>query len=244
MAVRSWAGSGWLFLALTACVATGCSAEGEVGGEVQDDRGVEGIDRPAERPTHVPGRFVNPPAEVPPTAVNAYAHLDPLHVVPKVLLDRAVSFFDANQSEITNRNVLTVVDFKRHSGQKRFFVIDMKSGVVRAHVVAHGKMSDPDASGFATSFSNVPESNKSSIGFAITGETYVGAHGRSLRLEGLSPTNSNMFDRAIVVHSADYVVEGQSKQGRSLGCFVLDDAVKDDIIDLIRGGSLIYADLS
>ena len=39
----------------------------------------------------------------------------------------------------------------------------------------------------ATSFSNLPESNQSSIGLYQTGQTYTGKHGRSLRLLGLEP---------------------------------------------------------
>jgi hypothetical protein len=105
-------------------------------------------------------------------------------------------------------------------------------------------MSDPNHTGYATTFSNVSGSNMSSLGFAITGAVYYGAHGRSLRLEGLSSTNSNMFDRAIVVHRADYVSEDFAKQGRSLGCFVFDPDFTDEIIDKIEGGSLLYAEQS
>ncbi len=196
------------------------------------------------------GTFVDPgdPATPPtgPSTKDPYAHLDPTHIVPTKLLGRAVAFFDANKSIITNKDFVTVVDFSPHSGKKRLFVIDMKSGVVKAHVVAHGKMSDPSYTGYtgyATSFSNVSGSNMSSIGFSVTGDTYFGSHGRSLRLQGLSPTNSNMLSRAIVIHGASYVVEGQAKQGRSLGCFVFDQNDKDDIIDMLEGGSLLYADL-
>ena len=47
--------------------------------------------------------------------------------------------------------------------------------------VAHGKKSGER---LATSFSDVEESNKSSIGFYITGETYEGSNGFSLMLHG------------------------------------------------------------
>ncbi len=249
-----------LVLALTALL-VGCSDAAEEPAEIasptaaaptrpvgpEDDATEEG-DRAAPPPAtsqYFPqGSFVDPgtpPANTP--APGPYAHLDPAHLVPKSLLARAVLFFDANKAQIKNLKFITVVDFTPHSGKKRFFVVDMKTGVVRAQVVAHGKMSDPNWTGYATTFGNVSGSNMSSLGFALTGDTYYGTHGRSLRLHGLSPTNSNMYSRAIVIHSATYVVEGQSKQGRSLGCFVLDEDVKDDIVDLIEGGSLLYADL-
>ena len=191
-------------------------------------------------------RFVDPgtpSTTTPPPATSPYAYVDPTHVVPKKLLDRAVAYYDANKTVIPNRDYLTVVDFSKHSGKQRFYVVDRKSGAVKSFVVAHGKMSDPSWTGYATSFSNVPGSNQSSVGFAVTADTYYGSHGRSLRLEGLSPTNSNMYTRAIVIHGASYVVEGAAKQGRSLGCFALDETEKDDIIDMLEGGSLLYADL-
>jgi hypothetical protein len=45
----------------------------------------------------------------------------------------------------------------------------------------------------------------SSLGVYKTAETYNGKHGLSLRLDGLSPTNSKARERAVVVHGADYV---------------------------------------
>lgn len=189
------------------------------------------------------GDFVDPGDKVVPSVLAHYTHLDPTHLVAKKLLDHAVMFFEVNKTLIPNQSVMTIVDFTKHSGKQRFYVIDMKTGVVTPAVVAHGKMSDPDYTGYATKFSNVEGSNMSSLGFVLTGATYTGVHGRSLRLNGLSPTNSNMFDRAIVIHGASYVVEGQAKQGRSLGCFALDEDEKDAIIDRLKDGSLLYADL-
>jgi hypothetical protein len=188
------------------------------------------------------GKFTDPGMTPNPAVLSKYANLDPTHIVPKVLLDHAVMFFDLNKVNIPNKAYVTVVDFKPHSSKKRFFVVNMQTGAVRAYVVAHGQNSDPDWTGYATDFGNVPGSYKSSLGFVITGETYDGTHGRSLRLEGVSPTNSNMFDRAIVMHGASYVVEGATKQGRSNGCFALDMDEKDAIIDLLKDGTLLYAD--
>ena len=75
----------------------------------------------------------------------------------------------------------------------------------------------------------------------MTGETYDGKHGNSLRLDGVSPTNSNARARAVVMHGADYVSEGRSKQGRSWGCLALPSPDKDAVIAKLKGGSVIYA---
>jgi hypothetical protein len=80
----------------------------------------------------------------------------------------------------------------------------------------------------------------SSLGFYLTAETYNGEHGYSLRLDGLSSTNSNARERAIVIHAADYVAPGE-KIGRSWGCPAVEPRYHQQIIDELKEGALIYA---
>jgi len=224
--------------AITAACAPGCAASDEadddenitVEGEEGSASALTGSDYP------VPNLTADQKAEI----FGRY-DVDPNHIVPKTMLVDAVVFFDANKAKIKNKNYLTVVDFTKHSGKERFFVVNMQTGAVQPHVVAHGSGSDPGNTGFATRFSNVNNSNESSLGYYLTAETYNGKHGNSLRLDGLSPTNSNVRSRAVVIHGADYVSEGRSKQGRSWGCFALPQGDKDAIIAKLKGGSVIYA---
>jgi hypothetical protein len=170
-----------------------------------------------------------------------YTHVDPNKVIDRTKRETALLYYDVNKSKLQNDDVLVVVDFAKPSRDKRFFVIDVKSGSVQGHVVAHGSGSDPNNDGMLDKFSNVKNSNASSLGFYLTAETYNGKYGRSLRMDGLSDTNSNVRVRDVVVHGADYVKEGRSKQGRSWGCFALPMSAKDGIISKIAGGALIYA---
>jgi hypothetical protein len=171
-----------------------------------------------------------------------YAYVDPQHTVaPKLLRDTLV-YFSVNAARIPNKSHIAVVDFARPSGKQRFFLIDMASGQVAPHAVAHGAGSE-DGHGNSTSFSNINDSHQSSLGFVLTGETYSGVHGRSLRLDGLSKTNSIMRPRAIVIHSAAYVRDGACRQGTSFGCFALDVTVKDTVVDALKDGALLYAGL-
>jgi len=98
----------------------------------------------------------------------------------------------------------------------------------------------------ATSFSNQPESNRSSLGLYRTAETYVGKHGYSLRLDGLERgINDNARARAIVMHAADYVNERAAKAqgylGRSLGCPALRPEISRQLIDAVKDGGLLFA---
>lgn len=171
-----------------------------------------------------------------------YSHLDPDGLVPKNLLNEALNFYQQNQAKIKNSKLMGIIDFKVHNSKERFFLIDMDSGFVETYLTAHGKNSDPDFDGYATKFSNVDGSLMSSLGFYLTAESYYGSNGYSLRLDGLSSTNSNARARAIVIHGADYVSPG-GKIGRSFGCPALEERYHQDVIDRLKGGTLLFAGL-
>jgi hypothetical protein len=226
----------------TFLVLAGCASDGS-----SDDEG--GGEPPAASepvpPGDVPDGLIDAPSSLPSdVSTSKYGHLDKGKVVPAKLLAEALAYFDANAVKIKNQRFITVIDFSRHSGKKRFFVIDMKSGMVEPHVVAHGSGSDSNNDGLAEKFSNESGSNASSLGFYLAAETYSGKWGRSMRLDGLSKTNSNARVRAVVIHGADYVENDRTQQGRSWGCPALPLDEKDAVIDQLRDGSLVYASQS
>jgi L,D-transpeptidase catalytic domain len=148
---------------------------------------------------------------------------------------------------LNKKDIISIIDFSKPSTVKRFFVIDLqKKKLIYNCLVAHGKNSGEN---YAESFSNRPESLKSSLGFFLTAETYYGAHGYSLRLEGLEKgINNNARARELVIHGAKYVSDTFIKKcgrlGRSWGCPALPVEISKEIIDKISGGSclFIYAD--
>jgi hypothetical protein len=175
------------------------------------------------------------------SALSKYSYVDPSHMIQQKHLNAALAYFDQNKSRIKNQKYLSVIDFSKSSKLKRFFIINMATGAVTAIHTAHGKGSDTNRDGYAERFSNVSGSNASSLGFYLTAETYNGSNGYSLRLDGLSTTNSNARARAVVIHGASYVQESNVIQGRSWGCPALDQSLKTKVIDMLKNGSLIYA---
>lgn len=147
------------------------------------------------------------------------------------------------QGKLTNANILTIVDFSKPSTEKRMYVIDMENlKVLYQTYVAHGRNSGKL---YANKFSNVPESNMSSLGFYVTGDTYIGQHGYSLKLNGEEKgINDNAYKRAIVMHSADYASKGfinnQGYLGRSFGCPALPKELSKPIIETIKDGSCMF----
>ena len=170
-----------------------------------------------------------------------YEHVDPNSVVPERALALALEGYDDRRKWLQNLNYLTVIDYTQHSKDRRFYLIDMRSGSVQSQVVARGSGSDANNDGYADRFSNVEGSKATSLGFFATKGTYQGSNGYSLVLEGLSSSNNNAEERAIVVHGASYVKDGNNKQGRSWGCPALPPSTNTAIINKIRNGSLVFA---
>lgn len=142
-----------------------------------------------------------------------------------------------------DKQIISIVDFSKPSSQKRLWIVDLsKRKLLFYSLVAHGRGS---GGLMADSFSNTAESHKSSLGFYVTDDTYVGKHGLSLRLRGLDKNfNTNALSRAIVVHGADYVSERFVNQngylGRSHGCPALPVELTNDIIKTIKGKTALF----
>jgi len=164
--------------------------------------------------------------------------------IPEDLKRKALEYFRANSGRIQNKKYIGIVDFAAHSSKTRFFILGVEDGSVHAMHVAHGAGSDPDGDGYATRFSNVPNSKASSLGFYLTGALYSGSHGKSMRLNGLSSTNSNALSRAVVIHESAYVQEANVRQGRSFGCLAVSATEIRKVLGSLNGGALIYAGLS
>src|SRR5687767_8465403 len=132
------------------------------------------------------------------TAAAPRPNLNPL------LLERAKAALDEKRGLVPHRDIIGITDFARASREPRFYLVNLLSGFVTEYQVAHGRGSDPAHSGWLERFSNEPGSEASSRGSYVTGDVYYGKYGRSLRLTGLDPSNSNALSRAIVVHAAWY----------------------------------------
>ena len=144
---------------------------------------------------------------------------------------------------IAKRGLLSVADFSLPSTTQRFFVMDLEHGKLLFKTwVAHGRNSGRN---YATDFSNQHASYKSSLGFYVTLRPYYGDKGYALKLKGIEQgINDNAFERAIVIHGADYVNEKiaatQGYLGRSLGCPALPIQLNKKVINAIREGSCFF----
>ncbi|WP_316806241.1 murein L,D-transpeptidase catalytic domain family protein [Pedobacter agri] len=157
-------------------------------------------------------------------------------------------FYNLKKSgRVSNSPLLTIADFDQSSSKKRLYIINLaEERMVLNTWVAHGQKSGEDQ---AVTFSNQNDSYTSSIGFYVTGEEYQGAHGRSLKLDGMDPGfNDNARLRSIVIHGAPYVSEGTiaalGRLGRSQGCPAVAPEFCNKVINTLGSGSVLFINKS
>ena len=164
--------------------------------------------------------------------------------IDAALFARAKAALD--QHRIYARDSIGIADFSKASSEARFHVVDLRSGAVESHLVAHGRGSDPSHSGMLQRFSNDFGSYATSEGTYVTDEYYNGKYGLSLRVRGLDWTNNTAEPRAIVIHNAWYaepeMIAQHGMLGRSEGCFAMPKTSQYEVMRKLAGGRMIYAD--
>jgi len=178
-------------------------------------------------------------------SLTAFAHKARAAGAEPAVVAAARAGLDRAGGKVTYRDLVGVADFSQPSRNPRLHLVDLASGKVESLLVAHGRGSDPEHTGWLHSFSNQPGSAATSQGHYLTRDYYVGHHGRSMRLQGLDPTNSNAEARAIVVHAAWYVghevVRDHGLLGRSEGCFAVSQSDLPRALDRLGPGRLLVA---
>jgi hypothetical protein len=134
-----------------------------------------------------------------------------------------------------NKEIAFFIDMKIVSGKNRFFVCDLKTNkIIDEGLVAHGLGSETEIQG-RLKFSNITNSFCTSLGKYAIGSCYNGRFGKAYKLYGLDETNSNAFDRNIVLHKFSSVPydEQEGFICRSLGCPMVNELFFKRIEDLI-----------
>lgn len=154
-----------------------------------------------------------------------------------------LGYYKLADQDLVKKEILTIIDFTLSSKEKRMWVMDMANNRVLLHsVVSHGKNTGGE---FATNFSNTVNSLQSSLGFYVTGETYIGGNGLSLFIDGMEEEfNSKARERYVVIHGAEYAnpefINSRGMLGRSYGCPAVPTALTKEFIDTIKGNSVLY----
>jgi len=191
--------------------------------------------------------------------------------VPKDALKQALSFYSKHKSTFKSsagKRFISIADYSSHSGKKRFFLLDMKSGKVKRSRVSHGSgkvhgvnYSDKAHNGYVDRCTHPKGNGAAHSRWAMTrpgffktgGLATSGKHikswpmmfpkqrGNKMTLKGLSPgVNEDAMRNGVVMHEAYYNSPRNGTMGRSFGCPAFEPGEGKKVISKIKGGSLFY----
>ncbi len=166
------------------------------------------------------------------------------HLNKRVLRLALSAYHKAFSRGAVKKQVLTVIDYSMPSSKQRMWVFDVNHDKLLYNTyVAHGQNSGVNT---PSHFSNVSSSKQTSLGTFVTRDTYMGSNGYSLNLQGLEKGfNDNAYHRRVVIHGAWYVepdyIRKTGRAGRSWGCPSIAKTLATPVINVIKGGSVIFA---
>lgn len=180
---------------------------------------------------------------------------------PAAAIARAVAI--SRQPVFTRKDVFAVFDISQPSANRRFYVLDFKSGQVTAHFAAHGRTNGPNAratrfKGFQRDLDMVPLGPLKTVPappevtahYRTIVDRYDGTVYRNMVvgiLEGVAPYNryiNHTPPYKWVIHpnwytTAGYRARNKGMLGRSNGCITVDPAENNKLIARLQG-ALIY----
>ena len=179
---------------------------------------------------------------------------------PMAAVQRAIAI--SRQSIFTKKDALAVFDISQPSANKRFYLLDFKSGQVTAHYAAHGRDNGPNAKatkfkGFQTDLDMVP------LGPLKTTHSEVMDHYKTIvdRYDGTVYRNMivvvlagvTAYNKYInqtppfkwIIHpnwytTAAFRAKNNGMLGRSNGCITVDPVDNNQLITRLQDGALVY----
>ncbi len=166
------------------------------------------------------------------------------HLNRSVLKLALAAFKKAQINGAVKKPLLAVIDYSLPSSKQRLWIFDLNHNRLLYNTyVAHGVNS---GNTIPHHFSNQASSKASSLGAFVTQSTYSGSNGLSLNLKGLEKGfNDNAFNRRVVMHGAWYVepnfIHKSGRAGRSWGCPSISQKLAKPVINLLKGGAVLFA---
>ena len=179
---------------------------------------------------------------------------------PMAAVQRAIAI--SRQSIFTKKDALAVFDISQPSTNKRFYLLDFKSGQVTAHYAAHGRDNGPNVKatkfkGFQTDLDMVPLGPLKTTHAEVMDhyktivDRYDGTVYRNMIvvvLEGVTTYNkyiNNTPPFKWIMHpnwytTAAFRAKNNGMLGRSNGCITVDPVDNNQLITRLQDGALVY----
>ena len=179
---------------------------------------------------------------------------------PMAAVQRAIAI--SRQPIFAKKDVLAVFDISQPSANKKFYLLDFKSGQVTAHYAAHGRDNGPNAKatkfkGFQTDLDMVPLGPLKTIHSEVMDhyktivDRYDGTVYRNMIvvvLEGVTAYNKYINQTPPfkwIMHpnwytTAAFRAKNNGMLGRSNGCITVDPVDNNQLITRLQDGALVY----
>ena len=179
---------------------------------------------------------------------------------PMAAVQRAIAI--SRQSIFAKKDALAVFDISQPSANKRFYLLDFKSGQVTAHYAAHGRDNGPNVKatkfkGFQTDLDMVPlgplKTTHSEVmdHYKTIVDRYDGTVYRNMIvvvLEGVTAYNKYINQTPPfkwIMHpnwytTAAFRAKNNGMLGRSNGCITVDPVDNNQLITRLQDGALVY----
>jgi hypothetical protein len=179
---------------------------------------------------------------------------------PMAAVQRAIAI--SRQPIFAKKDALAVFDISQPSTNKRFYLLDFKSGKVTAHYAAHGRDNGPNAKatkfkGFQTDLDMVPlgplKTTHSEVmdHYKTIVDRYDGTVYRNMIvvvLEGVTAYNKYINQTPPfkwIMHpnwytTAAFRAKNNGMLGRSNGCITVDPVDNNQLITRLQDGALVY----
>jgi hypothetical protein len=159
--------------------------------------------------------------------------------VNKQALANTFTYYERNRyKKDLSPNYMAIADYTKVAMHKRLYIINLHSGRVYTHLVAHGKNSGAKG-GRVWRSSNKLGSHMTPFGFfKIGSKEGITTKKRYdyLSVEGLEQKNKNAKKRDILLHTANYV----NWAGKSYGCFAIKPQDKYQVFSKLKK-ALLYS---
>ncbi len=168
------------------------------------------------------------------------------HEISENVLKEALENFKKHEDKIKNKRYLSIIDYSKHSSEKRFYIIDLETEETTSFLVSHGIGNDRNDDGMADTFPNRSGVKSSPLGSFIVGQFYrkvkrIEYFG--LRITGLDRTNSYVANVGVVIQTSTVtpsLINPYGKTIRSWGSYVVKKEKFMEIKDLIEDGTFLY----
>jgi hypothetical protein len=179
---------------------------------------------------------------------------------PMAAVQRAIEI--SRQRVFPKKDVLAVFDISQPSANKRFYLLDFKSGHVTAYYAAHGRDNGPNAraikfKGFQKDLDMVPLGPLKTVHSEVMDhyrtivDRYDGTVYRNMIvvvLEGVTSYNSYINHTPPfkwILHPNWYTTAGfraknNGMLGRSNGCITVDPVENNQLVTRLQDGALVY----